>query len=224
VRSLLPAVAVMAKMPGAIPVKSRLHAALGSDVATELYRCFLLDRLNEVAELSGVTPVLAFTPAEARQTAAALAPSVFQLVAQSGDGLGARLVTLFAGLLGKGHRGAVVMDSDSPTLPMGYVCEALTALEAESTDVVLGPSDDGGYYLVGLRAPAPSLFEGIPWSTERVLTATRDASQALGLRVHLLPAWFDVDTEADLSRLRRSLEGGHGRPSRTRAFLRNLPR
>ena len=115
------------------------------------------------------------------------------------------------------------MDSDRPTLPMIYVSEAVTTLEARAADVVLGPSEDGGYYLVGLNAPAPPLFEGVPWSTERVLDVTLDKAEMLGLRVHLLAAWFDVDTEADLNRLRCSLESGTAGAPRTRAFLRDRP-
>jgi uncharacterized protein len=216
--SLPPAVAVMAKVPGATPVKSRLHTALSPGTATDLYRCFLLDRLDGVAGLEGVVPVLAFTPAEALP-----APAGFRLVAQRGTELGSRLVALFDELLGGGHGSVVVMDSDSPTLPVGYVSEAVTALETDMADVVLGPSEDGGYYLIGLRASAPRLFEHVPWSTEKVLRVTLDRAQMLGLRVRLLPEWFDVDTEVDLSRLRRSLGADPTRAVRTRAFLNDLP-
>ncbi|HEX7124231.1 MAG TPA: DUF2064 domain-containing protein, partial [Thermodesulfobacteriota bacterium] len=93
---------------------------------------------------------------------------------------------------------------------------------ADGADLVLGPADDGGYYLIGLRSPQPSLFEGIPWSTGAVLAETRRRAEASGLRTALLPAWFDLDTAADLERLRRSLGGDEGR--RTGAFLARTPR
>ncbi len=216
-----PAVAVMARVPGAAPVKSRLHAALTPARATELYRCFLLDRLDALAALPGVARVLAFTPGAAAEAAAALAPPGFRLLAQEGEDLGERLTRLLHRLLAEGHAGALALDSDSPTLPMAYVAEASRALAAGEADVVLGPSDDGGYYLVGLRAPCPGLFDGVPWSTPRTRDATLARARALGLSVRLLPPWFDVDTADDLARLRAEL-AGRAVPARTAAFVRSL--
>ncbi len=220
----VPAVAVMAKVPGAAPVKSRLHAALTEARATELYRCFLLDRLDALAAVPGIARVVAFTPPEARTQMAALAPAGFRLVAQEGDDLTERLTRLFDRLMAEGHPAALAMDSDSPTLPMAYVADAACALVAGEADVVLGPSDDGGYYLIGVRAPRPELFEDVPWSTADVLEVTLARARGLGLRVRLLPAWFDVDTEADLQRLRAELTAGSAGPARTVAFVRELAR
>ena len=217
-----PAVAVMAKAPGLGPVKSRLHAALTPECATELYRCFLLDRLDGVAALSGVQPVLAFTPAEGREILAALVPPSFRLIEQRGVDLGERLANLLTGLLGEGHPGAMAIDSDSPTLPMSYVTHAAARLEDGSADVVLGPCEDGGYYLVGLRAPQPALFENMPWSTERVLALTVERARDRRLRTHLLPPWFDVDTEPDLGRLHAEMTAAGGGPARTFAFVSDL--
>lgn len=217
-----PAVAVMAKVPGAVPVKSRLHAALSPERATELYRCFLLDRMDGLAGLPDVDPVVAFTPADARAAMAALAPPAFRLVAQQGADLGARLANLLDGLLAEGRPGAIAVDSDSPTLPVPYIAEAAAVLASGRADLVLGPSDDGGYYLVGLRAPCPALFRDVPWSTERVMPVTLERASALALRVHLLPEWFDVDTPDDLRRLRDVLAAGGRGPARTRAFVQTL--
>jgi rSAM/selenodomain-associated transferase 1 len=211
----------MAKVPGAVPVKSRLHRALGVARATELYRCFLLDRLDGLAALADVAPVVAFTPPEAVAAMAALAPPGFRLLAQDGDTLDGRLTNLFARLLGDGHAGAIALDSDSPTLPMAHVAEAARTLAGGAADVVLGPSDDGGYYLVGVRAPQPRLFDGVPWSSPWTREATLERTRALGLSVHLLPGWFDVDTAADLARLRAEL-AGRAAPARTASFVRTL--
>ncbi|MEK7702241.1 MAG: DUF2064 domain-containing protein, partial [candidate division NC10 bacterium] len=104
------------------------------------------------------------------------------------------------------------------------VLEAALTLETKAADVVLGPCDDGGYYLIGVRAPQPLLFEGIPWSTERVTLATLERARGLGLSVHLLPSWFDVDTEADLRRLHGELAAGRAGPARTRAFVGTIYR
>jgi uncharacterized protein len=221
---MLPAVAVMAKVPGAAPVKSRLHAALTEVRATELYRCFLLDRLDALSAVPGIARVVAFTPPEARTQMAALAPAGFRLVAQEGDDLTGRLTGLFDRLLAEGHPAAVALDSDSPTLPMAYVADATRALAAGEADVVVGPSDDGGYYLIGVRTPRPGLFTGVPWSTSDVLAETLARARGLGLRVRLLPAWFDVDTEADLHRLRDELTATGAGPARTAAFVRGIAR
>ena len=221
-RHLPPAVAVMAKVPGSSLVKSRLHGALTAERATELYRCFLLDRLDAVAALPDISPFVAFTPAEARPAMAPLAPAGFELVAQEGADLGERLSTLLTVLLERGHAGAIAIDSDSPTLPMQYVTDAARRLADGLCDVALGPCEDGGYYLVGLTSPQPALFEGIPWSTDAVLTLTLEKAHRRDLSVHLLPRWFDVDTEADLRRLHADVTAGGDGPRRTSDFLRRL--
>jgi len=220
--SLPPAVAVMTKVPGMAVVKSRLHESLGEAQATELYRCFLLDRLDALAALPAITGVVAFTPPEAEAFMRALAPPTLRLVPQRGVDLGERLSNILADLLDRGHAGAIAVDSDSPTLPMAYVAEAATALSDAKCDVVLGPCEDGGYYLVGLRSPQPALFEGIPWSTDAVFAMTRARAGDRGLSVHVLPQWFDVDTEADLRRLHADMTAGARSPQRTCAFVRQL--
>ncbi|MET0851252.1 MAG: TIGR04282 family arsenosugar biosynthesis glycosyltransferase [Candidatus Rokuibacteriota bacterium] len=214
-----PAVAVMARVPGLVPVKTRMHAALGADLAELVYRCFVLDVLDAVAAAPEVEPVLAFTPAHGRARMAALAPAAFRLIPQEGEGLGERMSNLLAGLIADGHPGAVVIGSDSPTLPMDHVVEAAAALERGAADLVIGPSEDGGYYLIGLRRRQAALFSDIPWSTDRVCELTLERARRLGLRVHQLPEWFDVDTESDLARLAVDLERQPGGPRRTRRFL-----
>lgn len=217
-----PAVAVMAKVPGTTVVKSRLHTILTPEQATALYRCFLLDRLDGLATVSDIEPVVAFTPPERYGEIAALVPVGFRCVPQQGRDLGERLARLLAGLIAEGRTGAIAIDSDSPTLPMAYVSEAARVLTRETADVVIGPADDGGYYLIGMTRPQPRLFEEIAWSTSSVLPTTLARVKELGLRSHLLPPWFDVDTESDLARLRDAMKGGDGGPPRTFAFLRAL--
>jgi rSAM/selenodomain-associated transferase 1 len=214
----------MAKVPGVVPVKSRLHGALTAERATALYRCFLLDRLDALAQVPDIAPVVAFAPAHAAAAMAALAPIGFHLVPQHDGDLGERLTALLDSLLAAGHPGAIAMDSDSPTLPIAYVARAARTLAAGAADVVLGPCDDGGYYLVGIRAPCPALFDGIPWSTEAVLPTTLERARSLGARVAILPAWFDVDTESDLRRLHAEMRSANGAPARTFAFVDALYR
>ena len=217
-----PAVAVMAKVPGAAAVKSRLHPALGAALATRLYDAFLRDRLDALATVEDIDRVIAFTPTDAADAMAAFAPPEFKLVAQRGADLGARLDHLLTDLLAAGHPGAIAVDSDSPTLPMTYVSAAAHVLAAGEADAVVGPCDDGGYYLIGLRKPCPELFDHMPWSTERVLSVTLERACRAGLRTHVLPRWYDVDTEADLRRLQRELTQKPMGPRRTIALVQAL--
>ncbi|HLF47828.1 MAG TPA: TIGR04282 family arsenosugar biosynthesis glycosyltransferase [Methylomirabilota bacterium] len=126
----------------------------------------------------------------------------------------------FAEFLGNGHAGAVAIDSDTPTLPTEHLAEAVARLRRGDADLVLGPSEDGGYYLIGLRAPHPELFDGIRWSTPEVMPETLRRAEEKGLRVALLPTWYDVDTPTDLARLRAALAASQTlTPRHTRKFL-----
>jgi uncharacterized protein len=212
-----PAVAVMAKTPGFAPVKSRLQPPLTADEARALATAFLLDRLDGVAELPGVTRHLAFSPPEAAPALRTLAPPGVHLLAQRGDDLGERLSHLFDDLL-SAHPAALVLDADSPTLPMSWVAEGIATLTADAADLVLGPAEDGGYWAIGLRASCPALFRDMPWSTRDVLATTLSRAADLALRVRLLPRWFDVDTQADLRRLCEEVSAGGG-PWRTAALV-----
>jgi glycosyltransferase A (GT-A) superfamily protein (DUF2064 family) len=114
----------------------------------------------------------------------------------------------------------IIIDSDTPTLPSTYLLDALDRIQNESTDLVLGPAEDGGYYLIGLKRPCRSLFDSIPWSGPSVLSETLRRASAQRLEVATLPPWFDVDTASDLLRLRNDLAtNGSGLAPHTRAFL-----
>jgi rSAM/selenodomain-associated transferase 1 len=212
------AVVIMAKAPRAGAVKTRLCPPLSPADAADLYACFLRDKVAQVRALAGATGVIAFTPEESRSEFEALAPG-FRLIPQRGADLGERLRNCLDALLAGGHAGALAIDSDTPTLPTELLRQAVTLLSGPGADVVLGPSDDGGYYLIGVRRPAPFLFESMPWSTPAVLPETLRRAEAKGLEVTCLPAWFDVDTPADLERLRAALAGGDGAPAHTRDFF-----
>ncbi|HET7342518.1 MAG TPA: DUF2064 domain-containing protein [Methylomirabilota bacterium] len=140
-------------------------------------------------------------------------------VAVMAEDLGERLTRLLDRLLDDGHACAIAMDSDGPTLPAGRVAQAAAALTGGEADVVIGPSDDGGDDLIGVARRHPGLFDGVPWSTAQTREATLARARALGLRVLLRARGFDVDTPADLARLRSAL-GGRDTPARTAAFLR----
>jgi len=213
------AVAIMAKAPQAGTVKTRLCPPLSSTGAGALYRCFLLDKIEQVRSLTTACPAIAYFPPEGRAFFEQVAPD-FALVPQRGADLGDRLANSLGELLERGHRGALVIDSDTPTLPLGFLQQARDLVMTPTIDVVLGPTEDGGYYLIGLRTVYRELFEAMAWSTSTVLAETIRRAHANGLRVACLPCWYDIDTADDLARLRATLTGSAGEvPRHTRRFL-----
>jgi hypothetical protein len=211
----------MAKVPAAGAVKTRLCPPLRPEQAADLAQCFLLDRVEQLAGLEVTDTVVAFAPADREAELAALLPGGVRRVPQAGADLGARLDRVLTDLLAEGYAGAAAVDADSPTLPTEYLRAACAHLRTGSSDVVVGPSEDGGYYLIGLRRPAPALFRDMPWSTPAVLAETLERVRRLDRRLVLLPPWFDVDRGADLARLRTIPPEGVEpfRPPRTLAFL-----
>lgn len=198
------AVAIMAKAPRPGAVKTRLCPPLTRRRAAALGRCFLRDKIAQVRGLDRAVPVLAYTPARDRALFRRLAPD-FRLVPQRGADLGARLTGVLGALLARGHQAALAIDTDTPTLPTAMLQRAVDLAASGEADVVLGPAEDGGYYLIGVRALHRGLFEGIPWSSPGVLDATLARARAAGLRSVCLPTWFDVDTPEDLARLHAAL-------------------
>jgi len=199
----LPQLLVVAKQPAAGQTKTRLCPPLTGETAAALYECFLRDTIEIMRATPNVGRGIVYLPAAATAYFRQLAPE-FTLTLQVGADLGARLDHALTAALTQGANAAVIMDSDSPTLPAAYLGEAFAHLAA-GADVVLGPCDDGGYYLIGLRQPQPRLLREVPMSTPTVLRDTLTIANELGLRVALLPTWYDVDTGAELQRLRREL-------------------
>lgn len=191
------ALVVMAKVPVAGAVKTRLSPPFSSQEAAELYRCLLLDLLESFAAFEDADLFVAFTPADAASLFHELAPPAFVCFAQRGRNLGERMQFIFEDLFAKGYERAVVVGSDLPVFPASFLNDAFRAL-AEPSSVVLGPSRDGGYYLIGLSRLVPEIFAGIPWGSEKVFQETRQRLSLIGIEPFLLPAWFDVDTAEDL--------------------------
>jgi len=209
---------VVAKRPAAGQTKTRLCPPLSGETAAALYECFLCDTLNLMRQVPGVARGVVYLPEEAADYFQRLAPDM-ALTEQRGTGLGERLDHLLTAALAGGAQQAVVMDSDSPTLPAAYVAEAFTRLDGDA-DVVLGPCEDGGYYLIGLKRPQPRLLREVPMSTPFVVRDTLALAAELGLHVALLPPWYDVDTAAELDRLHTEIAGSGDNVARhTRAFL-----
>ena len=210
-----PCLAVMCKKPQRGSVKTRIAATLGDVVAAELYRCSVADTLAMALSVQGVTHVLSYAPptSESRRYFEKTAPS-FALVPQQGATLGERIVGTLASLFND-YSPVLLIGSDSPDLPAELITRALQALRS-GADVVLGPAQDGGYYLVGLNSMCSSLFERIDWSTGAVAQQTRERAARAGLNLFSLPCWHDLDNVSDLQALRAP-----GAPM-TRAFVATL--
>jgi uncharacterized protein len=210
------AVVIMAKALQAGAVKTRLCPPLSPQTAAELYRAFLLDKMVQVRALAQARPTIAYTPENSRPFFTILAPDCL-LIPQQGAELGERLYNSFGQCFAAGYMGVLAIDSDTPNLPIAYLQQAVEVIARPQTDMVLGPTEDGGYYLIGLRGAYRELFDQMPWSTPAVVPETLRRADALGLTVAWLPPWFDIDTAEELQRLQAMLaqsstpEGQHTR-------------
>lgn len=213
------AVVIMAKAPQAGTVKTRLCPPLSPQTAAELYRAFLLDKIAQVRQLTQARATIAYTPEDSRPFFAALAPDCL-LIPQQGAELGARLINSFAQCFAAGYTSVLAIDSDTPHLPVAYLQQAVDLIALPQTDLVLGPTEDGGYYLIGLRAVYRELFEHMPWSTAAVVPETLRRAEALGLQLTWVPSWFDIDTAEELQRLQAMLAHNNSPASQhTRRFF-----
>jgi hypothetical protein len=194
---------VFAKSPRPGLVKTRMSPPLTPRQAAELYACMLADVLRESARWCtelGLGAVVAVHPPEACAEIAALAPAGFRAVPQRGAGLGARMEWAVREAAAGGARRVLLRGSDSPALGAEALAAALAALG--EVDLVVSPDRDGGYQLLGLRAPAPGLFDH-PMGTSRALADTLARARSRGLRTRLLAPGFDLDRAEDLRELAR---------------------
>ncbi len=193
------ALIVLVKYPEPGKVKTRLAKSIGAARAAELYREFAARTFQTSARLAHAVRFAAFTPREKEAELRAMFPGEEQWLEQhSSPDLGARMYEAFSAVLALGYRRVLTIGTDSPTLPLAYLEEAAAKLNEH--DLVLGPAEDGGYYLIGLKAAPSALFEGVAWSTEKVLAQTLERAEMMNLSVHLLPEWYDVDDLATLEK------------------------
>jgi rSAM/selenodomain-associated transferase 1 len=221
------ALAVMTKAPVAGKVKTRLVPPLTREQAAQLNICFLRDTGDAIAKACGTTArgVGVYTPVGSEEAYIDTLPRDFELLPQRGDGFGERLAFAAADLFRCGFGAVCLIDSDSPTVSTEAYAQAVELLAMPNDRVVLGPSDDGGYYLIGIKCEHPQLFERIDWSTERVLEQTKLRAREMNLEVCLLPAGYDVDDAATLKRLRDELLSAKSPPDvapNTQKFLAEL--
>jgi len=199
------AVAIFAKAPIPGRVKTRLTPPLTPEAAARVARACLEVSLRRFVPTVDA-PFTLFLDGEADPTLRALAAELgIPIVSQAVGDLGARLHAAFSNLRKTGATKTLAIGSDSPTLDPARIEKAIAALDEK--DVAIGPTEDGGYYLIGVRGPADRLFERIPWSTPEVARVTLERAKELGLSVHLLPAWYDVD---DVASLRRAVNDASG--------------
>ena len=194
----------MAKQPAPGSTKTRLVPPLSHEAAAELYECFLLDALDLARSIAGATPLVAVSPPESAEYFRAAAADLAQ-IPQIGASLDERLERVLTQCVERGFDQVVALGSDSPTLPAGFVAEAFSRLDDETVDVVLGPTDDGGYYLIGWKERHPQLVRGVEMSTSRVLCDTLARAAAAEICVSQVAGWYDVDEPADLERLEGDL-------------------
>jgi hypothetical protein len=205
------ALAVMAKAPRAGKVKTRLQPPLTAEEAAALNVCFLRDtalNLAGVASEGGAAGLVCYTPVGDEAAFDGLLPEGFALIAQRGDGFGERLLAAAEDILSCGFGAVCLIDSDSPTLPTEALRKAVEELARAGDRVVVGGSDDGGYYLIGLKRPEPRVFERITWSTEKVYAETVERVREAALELVELPQWYDVDDARSLAVLERELLQG----------------
>lgn len=219
------AVVIMAKAPLPGVCKTRLARHVGPERAAALYQRFLLDTIDLARQVPGAQVSAVCPDAAHLGILRELLPEAVHVEVQEGEGLLAGLASAFASHYRRGFRRIVVVDGDSPTLPPERIAKALRLLADH--DLVLGPCDDGGYFLIGARAPRPELFSGVSYRGETICAQTAERGRDLGLSVAFTAPWYDVDTREDFDRLLAELRT-NGAPDsevtsypapRTRSFL-----
>jgi rSAM/selenodomain-associated transferase 1 len=196
----------MAKAPIPGAVKTRLVPFLSITEAAELARALLIDQLNHLKAISTADLYLAFTPQETEPLMRELAPPEFALLSQIHGDLGARMQNIFATLFAKGHKNIVLIGADLPPVPLAHFAQALAYLDHPEPRAALGPSTDGGYYLIGLNRQLPQVFDDMTWSHDQVFVQTLGKLRAMRVAALKLPQWFDIDMPDDLTLLRSTLD------------------
>lgn len=206
------------KAPEKDRVKTRLARTIGPETALEMYRCFVLDTLTMLQQV-GRRPILCYTPARAQQAVAAWLAGHGPLWPQEGKDLGERMAAAFARAFSENYRPVILMGTDIPGLPPSVIQEAFDALARHPA--VIGPTLDGGYYLIGFTKQgfSPDDFRGIDWSTPAVFAQTMAKMRLRGISCHTLPRWRDIDDWEDLQELLSRRQDLRRHAPLTHAFL-----
>jgi rSAM/selenodomain-associated transferase 1 len=201
---------IICKTPGPGRSKTRLVPLLGARGAAELAAAFLQDTASAIEAVPaavGRRGYAVYAPEGSEAELRALLPEHFGLLCRRNATLGAVLLGATEHLLAQGHDGVVLVNADSPTMPLLLLVAALAALRAPGDRAVIGPATDGGYYLIGLKRAHARIFDDIPWSTSGVMAATLARASEIGLAVALLPVWYDVDDPQTFAMLIDEIDG-----------------
>lgn len=215
------ALIVFAKEPAPGTVKTRLRRCFSDRALVRLYKAFVKDTLAIAKGARNTKKYLAFSSAGAPRFLRSVSDG-FELIEQKGRALGDRMHNAFTYARENKSEKTVIIGTDSPTLPARVIAKAFRALNRK--DIILGPSVDGGYYLIGMKEPHPEIFKGVRWSSASVLKRTLANARTLGASTSLLEQWYDVDDRKGLSRLRNDLKTDKGKSfaKHTRMVLKNI--
>ncbi len=204
-------------------VKTRLSPSMDAATILKLYTCFLRDSLDKIRQVKNADRFVGVAPSHQSGFFTDIADSDIRLFVQEGKKLGDKMRRAIQDRLAEGYEKAVIIGSDSPSLPVAYIEQALDS----DKDIVLGPSIDGGYYLIAMRKKVIEVFDGVSWGTEHVLRETAAHLQRDGATLELLPIWYDIDSPEDLQFFQTHLQlisrGGLEKvASATEKFLHHL--
>ncbi len=192
----------MTKVPRAGNVKTRLQPFLSPDQCVALSEAFLEDAINKTQSQTNEL-IIAFSPNSERDYFTKFVSNNFTLFAQKGANLGEKMYSAFQFALANDSDAVVMIGTDSPTFPAEFIARAFENLK--NADAVLGETKDGGFYLIGLRVLRKEIFANVEWSSENTFRQTAENIKKSGLKLSLLPLWYDVDFPEDLDKLRKDL-------------------
>jgi uncharacterized protein len=213
------AVILFARDPILGKVKTRLSPLLDNETILELYICFLNDSIDKIRQVENADLFIGVAPSNLSGFFTGMPGSDITLFVQEGQDLGDKMRRAFHDRFVEGYRKVVIIGSDSPSLPVSYIDQALSS----NKDMVLGPSTDGGYYLIGMKGKVVEVFDGVAWGTEKVLRETHERVVQIGAELELLPVWYDIDNPEDLKFFHTHLQLIEqcrlGKPGETGKFL-----
>jgi len=214
------AIIIMVKVPEAGKVKTRLQSVLTPDQCKNLAVCFLQDAENKAANPE-VSLIIAFSPKRKKDKLLSILQYENSLIEQKGEDLGERMFNVFDFGFGEGFDAILMIGTDSPTMPEETFAEAFKLLQ-DKTDAVIGKTEDGGFYLIGLNRLKKGIFDEVEWGTENVFDQTVGNLQKKSLRSEFLDVWYDVDCAADLERLRKELKDVPELAPKTSEWLKKI--
>ena len=183
-------------------VKTRLSSLFDDETILRLYTCFVEDSLEKIRQVDNADCFVGISPSNISGFFNGIEDSDTRLFIQQGKDLGDKMRQAFVDRFSDGYKKVVIIGSDSPSLPVSYINKALNS----DKDLILGPSTDGGYYLIAMTGKVSEVFDGIAWGTEQVLDETLNRVKKAGVSLELLPVWYDVDFPEDLKFLKTHLE------------------